>query len=74
MGKASDETENCRCALVFLDHDFRRLDYGNHCVSLFQFQFVSAAAGNGAFNEIVSDPYNDMRHDVAQLDFLDCST
>jgi hypothetical protein len=58
---------------VLLNHYLRCLNHSNHGVTLFEFQFVGTSACDGAFNETVSHPYNDVRHYITQLDFLDFS-
>jgi hypothetical protein len=41
---------------------------------LFEIQFVGAPASDGALNEIVPDPDDDVGHDIAELNFLDFPT
>jgi hypothetical protein len=59
---------------VFLNHHFASFNNRGDRVAFFQFEFVSAAAGNGALNEVIADPDDHMRHDVAKLNFFDGST
>lgn len=50
---------------VLLDHYFRSLNDSENRVSLFEFQLIGAAPGNGALDEIVADTDDNVRHDVA---------
>ena len=59
---------------VFLDHYFRGFHDSKHRVALFEFQFVGAAPGDHAFNEIVANLHDYVSHHIAQLDFLNGST
>lgn len=59
---------------VLLNHHFRSFNNGENRVSLFQLQLVGAASGDGALDEILTHSNNNVGHDIAQLDFLNCST
>lgn len=59
--------------LIFFEHYFRGFDYGGHRVTDFQFHFVRAALGNHAFDEIIADADDDVRHYAAEFQFLDFS-
>jgi hypothetical protein len=59
---------------VFLDHDLGSFDHSSHGVTLFELEFVGAAAGDGALDKVVADPNDHMSHDVAELKFFDFST
>lgn len=62
----------CNDSSVVLNHYFSSLNECEGRVSLFEFQFVSAAASDPALDKIVSYPRDDMGHDIAQLDFPNC--
>ncbi len=51
--------------LGLLDHHFGSLHDGSHCVALFQFQFISAAASNDAFDEVLANTNDDVRHHIS---------
>jgi hypothetical protein len=77
MGETGPETENRKRRVgrsVFLNHDLGSLDHRRHGVFFLQLQFISAAPGDGALNQIVPHAHNHMRHDVAQLNLFDTST
>jgi len=60
--------------LIFLDHDLGGFDHGADRVTLLEFEFVGAAARDGALDQVVADPNDHMRHDIAELNFFDFST
>jgi hypothetical protein len=64
----------CNDSSVFLNHYFSSLNDCEDRVSLFEFQFVSAASSDRALDKIVSYPHDDMGHDITQLDFFNCSS
>jgi hypothetical protein len=77
MGAASDHLEDCGRAVkrsILLNHHFSCFDHGGDRVALLEFEFVGAAASDGALNEVVADPNHDMGHDIAELNFFDFST
>jgi hypothetical protein len=75
MGQADHEPEDCGRAVkgsVLLNHHLGGFYDGGDCVPFFQFEFVSAAAGDGTLNQVVSDTNDHMRHDIAKLNLFDC--
>jgi hypothetical protein len=77
MGAAGNDAQDRRGAMrpgsVLLNHDLGSFDHSGYGVALFELEFVGAAAGDGAFDEIVSDPNHHMGHDIAELNFFDFS-
>ena len=74
MGAAGDNPKDCGRAVsgsVLLNHHLGSFDYSSNGIALFEFEFVSTAAGDGALDQIVSDANDDVGHDVAEFDFLD---
>jgi hypothetical protein len=64
----------CSDASVILNHYLSRFDHCGDGVALFEFEFVGAAASDGALDEVVADPNDYMGHNIAQLNFFDFST
>jgi hypothetical protein len=56
---------------ILLNHDLSRFDHGCDRIALLELQLVSAAARDGTFDEVVANPNHDVRHDIAELNFLD---
>jgi hypothetical protein len=56
---------------VFFEHDFGGFDYGGDFVADFQLHFFHAALGDDAFDKVLSNLHDDMRHDAAKLNFSD---
>ena len=54
-----------------LDHDFGGLDDYADRIAFLQSKFFSAGASDDAFDQIVADFNDDMRHDGAKLNGLD---
>ena len=54
-----------------LDHDFGGLDDYADRIAFLQSKFFGAGASDDAFDQIVADFNNDMRHDGAELNGLD---
>jgi hypothetical protein len=63
-----------RGSSILLNHHFGSFDYGRDRVTVLQLQFLGTAAGNGAFDEIVTDSHGHVGHDITQLNFFDLST
>jgi hypothetical protein len=59
---------------ILLDHHFSSFDDSGYGVAFFELEFVGAAAGDGALNEVLANPNDYMGHDIAQLNFFDFST
>lgn len=58
---------------ILLNHDFGCLDGSDNGIALLKFKFVSAAARDGPFDEVVPNTNSDMGHDVAELNLFDFS-
>jgi len=56
---------------VLLNHNFGGFDDSGNGVAFLKLEFVGAAAGDGALDEVVPDPNDHMGHDIAQLNFFD---
>ena len=78
MGKAGDDVKDrgraVRWFSVLLNHDFGSFDHGADGVALLEFEFVGAAAGDCALNQVLSDANHHVSHDIAELNFFDFST
>ena len=77
MGQAGDDAEDCGGSVkrsVLLNHHLCGFNDSGDGVTFLEFEFVSTTARNDALNEIVSDSNRHVGHDIAQLNFFDCST
>lgn len=76
MSTAGHNIEDRGCAVdsVLLNHYLGCFDDGKHSVTLLESQLVSTTARDGAFDQVVSDTHNYVRHNITQLDFFDFST
>jgi hypothetical protein len=61
-------------ASVLLNHHLSRLNHSGDGMAFCELEFIGAAARGGAFDEIVTDAYDRMSHDFAQLNFVYFST
>ena len=59
---------------ILLNHHFSGLDDSADRIAFLELEFVSTATSDGALDEIVTNPDNHMRHDVAKLNVFDRST
>jgi hypothetical protein len=57
--------------ILLLDHDLGGLDHGRDSVANLEIHFDGAAAGDYAFDEIVSDLDDYMGHHTAKLQLCD---
>ena len=57
-------------ASILLNHDLCSFHNSDDGITLFKFEFISASASDGAFNEVVANTNNDMRHDIAELNLF----
>lgn len=53
--------------LVFLKHDFGRLDDNRYGVSLLQLEFFGTSPGNDAFDYIFPDANYNVGHDLTEM-------
>jgi hypothetical protein len=60
-------------SLVFFQHDFCRFDDRRNRVADFQLHFVRASFGDHAFDQVVADFDDNMRHDPTELEFHNLS-
>lgn len=63
-----------RNELVLFQHYFGGLDDGFDGVANLELHFVCAALCDNAFNQVVSNPYNHVGHNAAQLNFFNSSS
>jgi hypothetical protein len=56
-------------ALILLQHYFGGLDYYRDLIAFLEAKLLCAAAGNYAFDLALSDPHDNVRHDVTEGDF-----
>jgi hypothetical protein len=70
--EAGRRREDLPC-LVLFQYDFCRLDDRRNDVADFQLHFVRASLGDHAFNQIVADFHDNMRHDPTELEFHNLS-
>jgi hypothetical protein len=56
---------------TLLNHHLRRFDNDLNGIALLQSEFLGAIARNHAFDEIVPNLDDNVRHDIAHLDVLD---
>ena len=59
--------------LVFFQHDFCRFDDRRNRVADFQVHFVRASFSDHAFDQVVADFDDHMRHDPTELEFHNLS-
>ena len=57
--------------LVLLEHHFGGFNHGSDGIAHFQFHLFRTAAGDYAFDQVVSDTNENVGHDAAQLHFFD---
>jgi len=55
---------------ILLNHDLCGLHYSGDGITFLKPEFVSTAASDGAFNEVVANTNHYMGHDIAELDLF----
>ena len=58
---------------ILLNHHLGGFDDSGDAVALFQFEFVSTATCDNTLDKTVSDPNDNMSHDIAELNLLNLS-